>query len=326
MALEAVVSDEKSISSVSINSIKEKALEKGFLNISVEKLFESNLNQYNENENKTLENSIMMEMLSELLSKHVNVNIFIGKNGNGFENIKSNAIALSFMKRLGLFEKNLNIKEVKSNIDLQKLPKFWFNDNEKAYYKNIKTKGSDILFVKDDINVFTLTEGLDKDLDVKNIKTSNYVYNLENDDSIEFIEYSSGAANRIEKIFDRFKDSEIKELSVEDPYLMKSEHFDKLKEILGYLKNKGSKIENINLNFNGNHAQDLLQNQMAIDLFKESFQISKDLKTSSEYFHDRKIKLVIDGGFDENVFEILLSNSLDAIFGNKKSWCFIVKK
>jgi sarcosine oxidase gamma subunit len=107
---------------------------------------------------------------------------------------------------------------------------------------------------------------------------------------------------------------------------MKSEHFDKLKEILGYLKNNGSKIENINLNFNGNHAQDLLQHQMAIDLFKESFQISKDLKTSSEYFHDRKIKLVIDDDFDEEVFEILLSNSLDAIFGNKKSWCFIVKK
>jgi hypothetical protein len=326
MALKAVISDSESISSVSINSIKEKALEKGFLNLSVEKLFEGNLDQYNEDENKSLENSIMMEILSELLSKHVNVNIYISKNGNEFENIKSNSVALSFMKRLSLFDKHLKIKKVNSNVDLQRLPKFWFHNNEKAYYKNIKTKGSDILFLKDDINVFTLTEGLDKDLDVKNIKTSNYVYNLENDDSIEFIEFSSGASNRIEKIFDRFKDSEIKELSVEDPYLMKSEHFDKLKEILGYLKNKGSKIENINLNFNGNHAKDLLQNQMAIDLFKESFQISKDLKTSSEYFHDRKIKLVIDDGFDEDVFEILLSNSLDAIFGNKKSWCFIVRK
>ena len=326
MALKAVMSDDRSISSVSLNSIKEKALEKGFLNLSVEKLFEGNLDQYNEDENKSLENSIMMEMLSELLSKHVNVNIYIGKKGNGFENIKSNSVALSFMKRLSLFDKHLKIKKVNSNVDLQRLPKFWFNNNEKAYYKNIKTKGSDILFLKDDINVYALTEDYDKEFDIKKIKTSNYIYNLKSDDSIEFIEFSSGSSGRLEKVFKNIQSSTIKELSVEDPYLMKDEHFETLKDILNYLKDKGAKMENINLKFNANHAQDLLQNKMSIDLFKQSYQISNELKKDSEYFHDRKIKVVIDSGFDDEIFEILMSNSLASVFGNKESWCFVVKK
>ena len=322
MTLKAINSKEKSISHVSLDKIKNKAINKKFLNISSGKLFESKISEYTPEDNESLEESIMMVFLTELLSKQVAVNVYINQNDKTLSNIKENAVALSFMRRLNANGKYLNIIKVDSSDDFKKLPKFWFDENERGYYKNIKTKDADVLFIKEDKSVFTLTTDELSELNLSELKTCEYKFNFEQED-IKCFEFKSDETDRISKVFESFKGLEIKDLVFEDPYLMKSNHLNKMKSILKYFLDNKIKIKNLTLKYTREKEENRIDD---VEELGSDYQIFNGVNLEDKYFHDRKVSLSIDKGLYYENYEILMSNSLSSVFGNHSSWCFLIKK